>query len=81
VRFDETEPFVDAAGNLGENVCGIHVTQLVGFVDRLPGQFAKGCRGRREGCDMIVAIRYVDRTNLAAYSFPLSISTILSGGS
>src|SRR5262245_40371717 len=56
VRFDEPEPFVDAARDLREEIGGIEVAEIVGLVDRCSGRLAERRQDRRERLDVSAAV-------------------------
>jgi hypothetical protein len=55
-RFDEPEPFVDAAGDLGEEIGGIGVLQFAGLRAGVAGMFAKGGQRRRKRIDVAIPL-------------------------
>ena len=40
--FDKPQPFINAAGNLGEEIRRVSVLEFVRFIDRVAGFLAKG---------------------------------------
>src|SRR5579883_2291772 len=55
-RLDEPEPFVDASGNLGEDVGCIGILKFSRLLAGVAHMFPKVCEGRRKRSDVTIPI-------------------------